>query len=798
MLANLGKPQFKPQEVTIPHDGILFTEHDKNNHNGSRTGFYDNFSMCYCKTFKLDEADKGKIFYIKFDGVYVNAFITVNDAFVGKCNNGYTAFWFEITRYLNFDKENKITVTVKNDPESSRWYTGGGIYRDITLYVAEPVHIKPYGVKVTTRKADEEYAVIEVQTEVENVGLEKGKAELKTEILDKEGNTVSCFSSYCSTSGRDENVIRQRLTVRKPNLWDTENPYLYSYKSTLLLDGGVVDESTGNFGIRTVFVDSINGLQLNGKKIKLRGGCIHQDNGIIGAMSFPAAEERKIKKLKDAGFNAIRCSHNPAGKNLLDACDKFGILVMDEFTDMWTRPKVDYDYSFSFVDSYKTDIKRMVDNDYNHPSVIMYSIGNEIAEAASPHDVKFGEQIANEIRKLDDSRYTLNSVNMMLLVLDVIDQMIKKISEADKVDYTAPKTKEINAVMNEKNPFLDRLKNHPLAAENAKETFSTVDVLGFNYGADLYEKFISQNQNFVMLGSETYPADLDYNWELVKKHNQILGDFVWTGYDYMGEAGIGVVKYGNIDPLDVYSREYCLTAGTGVLDLLGDMRPCAYWRQIVWGLRKEPYIAVQRPDKYGQKPKYSNWTWSDTLGSWNFKGYEGQPVVVEVYSDSDEVELFVNARSYGRKEVGERKQFVTLFDANYEQGEVTAVAYTAGKEVSRFTLKSGGKNRLFAVADKSEIKTNDLAYIDISVCDKDGILDMYADGEVAITVDGAGSLLGFGNADPYFKNNFGANIQRVYKGRACAAIRAECAGNIVVTVSSEYGSKTIKIQSLED
>ena len=770
------------KSITLPHDAMILREHDMDCANGSKTGYYDNSTLHYTKSFIVAPDCLEKVHLLEFEGVYMNTVVYINNAYAGQCMNGYTNFYVDATKFIH-SGENHVKVVVKNEPCSGRWYTGEGIYRNVKLMVGSLLHIKADGVKISTPEITSDVALVQVCTTVENSGICTKTVVVQTVLKDPNGQTVATDRAPVTVPKGESPTLRQRIAVPSPLLWDIDMPNLYTCHTDIFDEEHIIDIDCNTFGIRSLSLDSEKGFRLNGRPIKLRGGCIHHDNGIIGAVTLEWAEERRIRLLKKAGYNALRSSHNPISKAMLDACDRIGMLVMDELTDNWTTCKVDYDYGLHFAECWEHDITQMVHKCYNHPSVIMYSIGNEIPETGNRFDVEWGRKLSNKIRELDNTRYTINSINFML---SIMDKLLAYMSAAKDEDTEV--TAEINTLMNQKLQMLETLKNGPVAGKATEEAFAQVDIAGYNYAAARYKDDLGNWPNRIIVGSETNLADLDKNWELVEDNPNIIGDFVWTCWDYLGEAGIGCVRYGEQDASSVYFLSgYCLTASAGDLDLIGDRRASSFWRNTIWGLNKEPYIAVQNPARYSEKQTHTQWSFSDAVHSWSWEGYEGKSIVVEVYSDADEIELLINNTAVERRQVGLEKKCIVKFDTQYQPGIIEAVAYKKGHAISKSSLHSAGKTtELHADVDRAMIKHNDLAYISISLTDENGILKAATQKSVTIAVEGAGVLQGFGSADPYSKENFFDETRTTFNGRLLAAIRSGYQnGEITVNISAD-------------
>jgi len=615
--------------------------------------------------------------------------------------------------------------------------------------------------------------------------------------MDAEGNVVAADEMSVTVEEHSEQEYQQKMYVPNPNRWDAENPYLYTYRTYIKENDSVIDEETRTFGIRKLQLDTKHGLRVNGKVVKLRGGCIHHDNGIIGTAEFTHSAEARVKKLKETGFNAIRSAHYPMSRKLLEACDKYGMYVMDEYSDVWVSTKVEFDYSTQMTEWWEHDIENLVKKDYNHPCVIMYSIGNEIPEAGNKFDVQWGKKLADKLRSLDDTRYTTNSLNLLLAIMNDLPKLMAQNAAAQAAANTEKdQPQEINSMMNNLGAMMAQFMASDFAAEKVKEACAQVDITGYNYAAARYEIDGKLFPNRILVGSETNPPDLDKNWELVEKLPYVIGDFDWTAWDYIGETGIGKINYTDQQSMGFYALYPCKIAYCGDINILGNRRPISYWRELIWGLRKAPYIAVQLPQHYGEPQSTTQWSMSDAVRSWNWNGYEGKPVKVEVYAAADEVELLINGQSVERKKVGETKKYITIFDTTYHAGKVEVIAYSDGKECGRDEILTASDEVVIAAkADRTQIPADgsDIAYIDICMQDASGILNPNADKAVSISLDGPGEIMGYGSADPESEENYYDTVAKAYEGKLRAAVRGTGeTGKIVVTLSAD-GLESVKV-----
>ena len=785
------------KQVTLPHDASIGRERNPEEPNGSGNGFFREESYVYTKTFSMNADDKDKNVYLEFEGVYQNAFVYVNNSFAGKCPYGYSNFYVDITKYLNYNEPNALKVVVKNGVPSGRWYTGGGIYRDVNLMIADRLHLVPDSVQLAAIEVEDDQAIIRAKSTIAYTGIGIREITLCTELMDAEGNVVAADEMSVTVEEHSEQEYQQKMYVPNPNRWDAENPYLYTYRTYIKENDSVIDEETGTFGIRKLQLDTKHGLRVNGKVVKLRGGCIHHDNGIIGTAEFTHSAEARVKKLKETGFNAIRSAHYPMSRKLLEACDKYGMYVMDEYSDVWVSTKVEFDYSTQMTEWWEHDIENLVKKDYNHPCVIMYSIGNEIPEAGNKFDVQWGKKLADKLRSLDDTRYTTNSLNLLLAIMNDLPKLMAQNAAAQAAANTeTDQPQEINSMMNNLGAMMAQFMASDFAAEKVKEACAQVDITGYNYAAARYEIDGKLFPNRILVGSETNPPDLDKNWELVEKLPYVIGDFDWTAWDYIGETGIGKINYTDQQSMGFYALYPCKIAYCGDINILGNRRPISYWRELIWGLRKAPYIAVQLPQHYGEPQSTTQWSMSDAVRSWNWNGYEGKPVKVEVYAVADEVELLINGQSVERKKVGETKKYITIFDTTYHAGKVEVIAYSDGKECGRDEILTASDEVVIAAkADRTQIPADgsDIAYIDICMQDASGILNPNADKAVSISLDGPGEIMGYGSADPESEENYYDTVAKAYEGKLRAAVRGTGeTGKIVVTLSAD-GLESVKV-----
>lgn len=722
------------EKVVLPHDAMIHQRRDPDAAGGNATGYYPCVSACYEKKFTVSESYESA--YLEFEGIYKDSSVYVNGSLLANHHSGYLPLTVEVSSLLR-KGDNTIRVIARNSSPSSRWYCGTGIYRDVWLYTGPKVHIRPEGVRITINEADEVMAVMTIDTELNNRFDQQITVELRHKIADQ---TVCMPVTLLPNETKTVNV---RFYLEKPRLWNTDDPYMYECCSEIV----GYDSTVTRFGIRILELDSFRGFRINGSEVLLRGGCIHQDHGILGGIEHREMTYRRIRKLKEAGYNAVRCAHFPTSKTVLEACDELGMMVMLELCDAWTTPKVEDDYAGHFKEDFLKDSEAMVLLAFNHPSVIMYSIGNEISEVSNPTEVQYGRMITDKIRSMDQTRYVINCINIILAMMDKIPQLAVKTGA------------DINSIMNGNMSELYKVLSSREMGEPLEEAFSYLDVAGYNYASFRYVTDMNNYPHRIILGTECYPNSLYDNWQLCMKYPQLIGDFGWCAWDYLGEAGVGQHRYGEADGSDLYGKYPWRTAYCGDFDLIGNRRPVSYWRQIVWGLRKEPYIASQDSVHYGEKQSPTKWGWSDAKRCWNYRGFEGKPTVVEVYSDADEVELYLNDKLIGRETTDHCK---TYFTTLFETGELKAVNIRNGQKAEEDVIVSASYDVHLEHLETAE------GIHEFRVVDEKGILN--PDVELTVTLkpgDGL-NVLGFGSADPLSEENYFDKTIRTWQGQGLA------------------------------
>ncbi|MBT2502331.1 glycoside hydrolase family 2 TIM barrel-domain containing protein [Curtobacterium sp. ISL-83] len=781
IFAELSGPGAPRIPVTLPHDAMIDLPRNASDNEGARNAYFPGGAVEYTKVFDVPEDYRTRRLSLEFQGVYRDAVVFVNGDFAGQRPSGYATFRIRLDPFLRYGESNVVRVESRAH-DDSRWYTGLGIHRDVLLHVDELVHLAADGVQITTPDVDHRRAVVLASSWVLNEGLHSSTVTVTTEVRDADDVIVSSDTVPVTTTPGTAEVSRQRLYVVAPHLWSPDSPYLYTATTTVRQQHDVLDQQVTRFGVRTLQLDPYEGLRINGTPLKLRGACIHHDNGILGAATIGRAEERRIEVLKAAGFNAIRSSHNPISQPMLDACDRLGMLVMDETFDMWSEAKNAFDYSLAFPEWWERDVEAMVAKDFNHPSVIIYSIGNEVPETGRALGSGWGRRLAEKVRSLDPSRFITNGINGLVSVMpDVIEMMSTHQADADP--------QGVNTLMGNAGEFMNQVSSSPLVTEKTAESQGVLDIAGINYGEARYEIDKELFPHRVIVGTETFPTRIDANWKLVTENPHVIGDFTWTGWDYLGEVGIGRVSYPEPGQTPAFAAPFpWLTAWCGDIDITGHRRPASYYRETVFGLRREPYIAVHRPEFHGRAVQAGQWAWSDSIASWTWTTPPGAPVTIDVYSDADEVELFVNGTSCGRRSAGQPNGFTATFETTYEPGQLVARAYIDGAEVGRTVLTSArGPFRLSARADSAVITDgmSALSFIEIEVVDDRGVVATHEEHVVSVQVDGAGILQGLGSARPATEERYGDSQCTTFDGRLLAAVRPTAPGEITVVVSAD-------------
>jgi len=749
--------------VVLPHDAMIGERRTADAPSGTHGGFFPGGRYLYRKAWS-ESAGDGQVRLV-FEGVYGTTVVRLNGAALAENVSPYREFEVDLTPALQ-DGENVLEVEVDNSAApNSRWYTGSGIYRPVWIARTGVSRFAPDGIRLVTTALGGT-ATVEVTTEA--VG---GVPEDLTV-----GIRLSDGADAVATAEGPPGTVS--MIVDRPKPWSAERPHLYELTVELRNGAEVVDVATRKVGLRTIDVDSRRGLRVNGETVLLRGACVHHDNGLLGAATFADAERRRVRILKEQGFNAVRSSHNPLSRSFLDACDELGLYVMDELTDVWFWHKTAHDLADRFAELWPDDARSMIAKDRNHPSVIMYSIGNEIGETATADGIDASRRIDEFVRALDPDRPTTLAINFLLNLMaaggrSIFDtEKASRTSDADKKPSKATSTMA-NVMMNRIGRIMGLVSRLPRADKASRGALSHVGVAGYNYGWTRYRGDAKKYPDRVLLGSESMPGDIARIWPQVETIPALIGDFMWTGWDYLGEAGIGSWAYG--DATSSIGKAYPhLVAGCGVIDITGMPGAASLLNGAAWHLHPDPAIAVRPLNHAGEAVARTAWRSTDAIESWSWRGKTGTRAEIEVYADADEVELLLNGRSLGRRRSGRGVRYLSRFATGFEPGELTAVAYRGGVESGRSTLRSAADTALTLRAESDVIRADAsaLAYVWIELADPDGEVEMLDDDDVTIQVEGPAELIAFGSAQPAPTRSFSQSAQPTFYGRALAIVRA--------------------------
>ena len=768
------------EDVTLPHDAVILgtrgAEHD------ASVGYFPAGQWEYRRTITRDAADA--VVLLDFEGVYRDARVYLDDMLIGEHAYGYTGFLVDLGRYCTPGRDHELVVEARCGLDS-RWYSGCGIYRPVRLLTAGEVYLAPHSLRVHTREIAADNALIEANIEVSNLSHTMRTVELRLVVTGPDGAEVASSSTPVTVLPGEPARSRSLLVIDTPELWSAENPKLYQVTATLHDGEEQIDHDASRFGVRTIRVDAKRGLQINGETVNLRGACIHHDNGLLGSASYAAAEERRVIGLKNAGFNAIRSAHHPMSVALLEACDRHGMYVLDETFDMWTSGKTINDYSTRYLQNWEQDVTAMVTKDYNHPSVVMYSIGNEIPETGSQWGAILGRRQAETIRSLDESRPTTNAINAMLSVMAEMREMAAGMGVPDLSDGAG-----INTMMSLMGDMVNIIGTSDVVTEKIAESWALVDVAGMNYLEARYEMDGELFPNRVILGTETFPDRIANNWRLVTSLSHVIGDFTWTGWDYLGEVGIGRVQ--EIAPGESVSLQGpypWVAAWCADIDILGNRRPVSFYREIVFGLRSEPYAIAMPPRPEGLTNLSTPWAWTDGLPSWNWPGHENEPMLIEVYSDAEQVELLLNDERVAVVDTGAAREFKGSTTLPYQTGTLLARALRDGKPAETFTLHTsqGGSTQteLTATEINSAVDDVHLAFVHIGLNDGAGVDIHDSDRSVNVEIEGDGQLLAVGSAKPNPEVFLSEGHTTTFRGRALAIVRVNAGGTATLRVNAE-------------
>jgi beta-galactosidase len=731
------------RKVDLPHDFSIedvpggqaprqLGPFDKTSQGGTATGFTVGGEGWYRKHFRLSALPADARIDILFDGVAVTSDVWLNGKPLGSHVHAYTPFAFDLTPHLDRDGDNVLAVRVRNLGHNSRWYAGSGLYRQVRLDVtAGPARLARWGVGAWTRRIADGRAEVDVTTNLE--GSTEGLT-LVTRLRTQDGRVVA------EASGAAVNGIKQLLAVASPALWSPAAPTLHSLETELRQGKRVIDRIVQPFGIRIVTMDAANGLRINGVGMKLRGGCIHHDNGLLGARALYDADERRVLRLKARGYNAIRSSHNPASTTLRTACDRHGILLIEESFDMWQVPKEKDDYSNVIRQDWQAALAAMVLSARNSPSVIMWSIGNEIPYRSQPEGMEWCWKFANEVRRIDPTRPVTAALN------GVLGAPVMPSDKAARVGFAGK-------------------------ADEASTVF--LDVAGYNYRLEDIEADHARHPDRVIYASETFPKDAYDYQALGERALYMLGEFVWTAMDYLGEAGIGAsLQIPEKTPFYLAQFPW-VNAWCGDIDLIGDQKPPSLARDVIWGLSPLEMM-VEPPVEDGKKTFVAAWGWANELPSWNWPEGNAKPLTVRLYTSGDRVELRLNGRSLGEKQLSPADKMRVEFSVPFAPGTLEAVAWRAGKEIGRRRLETvSAPARLRLTPEKAQAGATrqSLAYVGVDILDAQGRRVIDGTTKISLTIAGPAELVGFGSANPMAVGSFQSKDAESFRGRALAILR---------------------------
>ncbi len=735
------------EDLNLPHDWSIAGPIDRKNSGGKENGYFPGGIGWYRKHFRLSPDDQGKKIFIQFDGIYHNSEVWINGHSLGVRPYGYISFQYDLTPYVKFYEENVIAVRVDNSKQPNcRWYTGSGIYRRVWLTATNKLHVKHWGTYVTTPRILQNEATVRVRTEVENSYTQPKKCTLTTRILDSKEKVVAESTATQVVSAKGEYQFDQEIQVPDPQLWSIDYPTMYKIQTVIKDENGICDTYDTPFGIRQICFDKDKGFLLNGKPVKMKGVCVHHDAGCLGAAVPVRALERRLEILKSIGCNAIRTSHNPPAPELLDLCDRMGFLVIDEAFDKWGGR-----YAQSFSEWWRTDLLDMLRRDRNHPSVVMWSVGNEVSDQGSP---EFNKQLKTKV--------------------DLTHQF----------EPTRPVTYALIPFRNK-----SREENARVVTGIAK----MVDVISCNYQEQLFEGYREEYPEIIIIASESYPyyrgKGMNYKafeplnpWLEAVEHDYVAGTFYWTGIDYLGEAVAGWPYHG---------------WNCSLIDTCGFVRSFANLHKSFWTDNPMVHIAVMDDSLDVPEPTKDHWGWPKMASHWNLPQLKGKQVKVVTFTNCQAVELFVNGKSMGTKELKDFPDKMITWTVPYEAGRIEAHGINRGNIVSSHQLQTAGKPaKIRLIADRKKIRADgrDLCHVEVQVTDDKGILVPTAEHEIQFSVEGAGTIIGVDNGDITSLEPYKAEKRKTFHGRALVIIQStEHSGLITLRAQAEElpGTKVV-------
>lgn len=767
-----GQNRDKTETVNLPHDAMITERRGPHAPSGAPGGYFYGDVYYYKKTLNVPDSWSDKNVTLEFEAIYHKATVYINGEKAKFQAYGYSNFYVDLDKYLKYGSENVISVEVNNtEMKNSRWYSGSGIYRPVYLYVRDKDDIEINGIEIST------------------VSVSPAKIRVKTDMKSSEVSIEITKDGKCVATATGKDVL---IDIPNAKLWSCDTPEMYEC---------TVNGVTEKFGIRMIEWNE-NGFFVNGVSTLLRGACVHHDNGILGAACVKEAEYRKVRILKENGYNAIRSAHNPCSKYMLEACDKYGMYMVDEIYDMWFVHKSPYDNADCFEETWQDDVRAMVYKDINHPSVIMYSLVNEPSETSSKRGLRIEKEMSDFIKAIDTTRAVTAGINPILATASVIgvnagysEKNVIEDSFDENGNFIGEKKEPkalngsfiFNMAFGFFGPFMNYLPNNPLTTKIVHPIFDNLDIGGYNYGFGRYGMDAKRFKGKLIYGSETLPMDIYRNWSAVKKYPHVIGDFMWTGWDYLGEVGAGGWSY--VDDGIMMNKHYpWLIADVGAIDLIGNPGAECRYASTVWEQNKGPIIVVNPVNHPGVKPRKTMWRGTNAIESWSWKNCEGNEAEVYIYSSAAMVELFINGRSLGIKSPEKCK---ALYTVKYEPGTVTAVEYTSSlKEIARTELYSAKSElKVSLVPEKDAVHPSEVFFVNVDISDENGVIESNSDMTVDIAVEN-GKLLAFGSAVQSTEERYHTGHFPTYYGRALAVVEAGSEGKVKIESKSSLGTSS--------
>ncbi|MGV3765517.1 MAG: glycoside hydrolase family 2 TIM barrel-domain containing protein [Chitinophagaceae bacterium] len=743
--------------LDLPHDWSIEGKVHPRNPSGGAGGYFPTGVGWYRKSFRVPAGWKGKKLSIYFEGVYMNAEVFVNGTSMGAYPYGYSSFRHDMSTLIDYGKENTIAVRVDNAQQPNcRWYAGSGIYRNVWLTVTDPVHVADTGLFITSSVQPSGKALVKLRVTVKNETPVARKIALNTTLTDKTNKRAGFARSTIVLPAYSQKDVAQEIPVAGARLWTPETPHLYRARVSVLANGKMLDNMEAGFGIRSIDFTPEHGFRLNGKTVKLNGGCVHHDNGCLGAAAYDRAEQRKVELLKAAGFNAVRTAHNPPSEAFLDACDSLGLLVIDEAFDGWRAKKTPGDYALFFDQWWRKDLEAMVLRDRNHPSVIMWSIGNEVVERGEPQAVETAKMLAAAVKRTDGTR-----------------------------------------------PVISAVVNNGKAWSAFDPLMAAHDVAGYNYNLNSAPDDHKRVPSRMIIQTESYPKDAFINWKLVQENNYIIGDFVWTAMDYLGESGIGRWYISGETPGEHWENDFFPWHGAycGDIDLTGWRKPISHYRSMLYNPGGEQlYMAVREPVQAPFELKNTWWSVWPTWESWTWPGFEGNDMHVEVYSRYPAVRLYLDDKIIGEKATTGSEEFIATFTLPYAPGALKAIGLLNGTPADSTMIRTAGRAASIQLkANRQSIVANgqDLTYVNIAITDSLGVFQPNAGNRLHFEVEGPATIAGVDNADLKDTDPYQGNTRKAWRGRALVVLKSlHTAGEVTLKVSAEgLGTAVLKLNA---